>query len=188
MGSQRGPGWLRALGPFSPGLTCTRWAGSSHCSCTGYNLSHLPGGIVGEAELHVTLSLRGGHGQTPPSLEGQTQRLGPSGGSGPCSAPGQPWSFLPLGTTRPGWEWGRPSPPGAAGGRRAQRFFHGVLWSGAQIEEVDPGALQPLEGRLQLGPEAVRLQRVSPPRGLALVAISFFAFAGRMGWLMATTC
>lgn len=41
----------------------------------------------------------------------------------------------------------------------AQRLFHRrAVVRRVQIEEVDPGALQPLEGRLQLGPEAVRLQ------------------------------
>lgn len=43
----------------------------------------------------------------------------------------------------------------------AQRLFHGgaVVWQ-VQVKQVHSGALQPLEGRLQLGPEAVRLQRV----------------------------
>ena len=41
----------------------------------------------------------------------------------------------------------------------AQRLFHGgaVVWQ-VQVKQVHSGALQPLEGRLQLGPEAVRLQ------------------------------
>ena len=126
----------------------------------GTDLSHLPGGIVGEAELHE-LALRGrGHGQTPPQPRRPDPETGTLGvGSVPCSAPGQPWSLCSLGTNRPGWGVaGRPHllVQLVAG---TQRLFHRrAVVRRVQIEEVDPGALQPLEGRLQLGPEAVRLQ------------------------------
>lgn len=128
----------------------------------GTDLGHLPGGIVGQAELHE-LALRGrGHGQIPPQPRTPVPGIGTLGvGSVPCSALGQPQSLCSLGTDRPGW--GVRGCPHllvqlVAG---AQRLLHGgAVVRQVQVKQVHAGAPQPLEGRLQLGPEAVGLQGV----------------------------
>lgn len=150
--------WRRASADrASPG---TRWAGSSRCSCTGYRSRPPPRRHSWTGRAPRTCPAGRGHGQTPPQPRTPVPGIGTLGvGSVPCSALGQPQSLCSLGTDRPGW--GVRGCPHllvqlVAG---AQRLLHGgaMVWR-MQIKEVDPGALQPLEGRLQLGPEAVRLQ------------------------------
>lgn len=128
----------------------------------GTDLSHLPGGIVGEAELHE-LALRGrGHGQTPPQPRTPVPEIGTLGvGPVPCSALRQPWSLCFLGTDRSGWGVGGCPHLLVQLVAGAQRLFHGgAVVRQVQVKQVHARAPQPLEGRLQLEPEAVRLQRV----------------------------
>lgn len=162
--------WRRAsAAPASPG---TRWAGSSRCSCTGYRSRPPP-------RRH--------------SWRGRAPRTCPAG-ERPCSDPpaaqnASPRDWDPGRGVRPRWlcSGTAPEPGRGAGGRPhllvqlvagAQRLFHrGAVVRRVQIEEVDPGALQPLERRLQLGPEAVSLQRLPLP-GIGLGGN--FRFGGRM--------
>ena len=141
----------------SPG---TRWAGSSRCSCTGYRSQPPPRRHSWRGRAPRTCPAGERPRSDPPAAQNASPRdWDPGRGVRPCSAPGQPQSLCSLGTDRSGW---------GVGGRPhllvqlvagTQRLFHGgAVVRRMQIEEVDPGALQPLEGRLQLGPEAVRLQ------------------------------
>ena len=147
------------VAPASPG---TRWAGSSRCSCTGYR------------------------SQPPPrrhSWRGRAPRTCPAGerpwSDSPTAQKASPRDWNPGRGVRPLLCSGTALEPLLSGHQQArmgsggrphllvqlvagaQRLFHGgaVVWQ-VQVKQVHSGALQPLEGRLQLGPEAVRLQRV----------------------------
>ena len=146
--------------PASPG---TRWAGSSRCSCTGYRSRPPPRRHSWRGRAPRTCPAGERPRSDPPAAQNASPRdWDPGRGVRPprlCS--GTAPSLCSLGTDRPGR---------GAGGRPhllvqlvagAQRLFHGgAVVRQVQVKQVDPGALQPLEGRLQLGPEAVRPQRV----------------------------
>lgn len=135
--------------PASPG---TRWAGGSTATpAQGTDLSHLPGGIVGEAELHE-LALRG---ERPRSDSPQPRRPVPETGTlgGPALLRDSPGLFL-SGHQQPGWGVEAALPPGAVGGSELS-FPRGCCGLAGAGKTGPLGALQPSEGRLQLGPEAV---------------------------------
>ena len=97
----------------------------------GTDLGHLPGGIVGQAELHE-LALRGrGHGQTPPQPRTPVLGIGTLGvGSVHCSALGQPRSLCSLGTDRPGWGVGAALTSWCSWWQARSVSSTGVPWSG----------------------------------------------------------
>lgn len=150
--------WRRASADrASPG---TRWAGSSRCSCTGYRSRPPP-------RRH---SWTGRAPRTCPA--GERPRSDP-----PAAQNASPGDWDPGRGVRPLLCSGAAPEPLLSGHRQArvgsrgrphllvqlvagaQRLLHGgAVVRQVQVKQVHAGAPQPLEGRLQLGPEAVRLQ------------------------------
>lgn len=152
--------WRRASADrASPG---TRWAGSSRCSCTGYRSRPPP-------RRH---SWTGRAPRTCPA--GERPRSDP-----PAAQNASPGDWDPGRGVRPLLCSGAAPEPLFSGHRQArvgsrgrphllvqlvagaQRLLHGgAVVRQVQVKQVHAGAPQPLEGRLQLGPEAVGLQGV----------------------------
>ena len=98
----------------------------------GTDLSHLPGGIVGEAELHE-LALRGsGHGQIPPQPRTPVPEIGTLGvGSVPALLRGSPRASALWAPTGQGGESGAALTSWCSWWQARSVSSTGVPWSGA---------------------------------------------------------